>query len=330
MSAPEELNRAELFDVRLQSIVTDTPLPYDLYLVVNFNAILFKSNGDILSKERRDKLIEYGGRTFLIPNAQRQRYLKTIQALITSPDVDTITKSTFIKEAAFIHVGDLFTRKDIGPVVGEVRSLVNEMVDYICTDSKAIYSLVGLSAHDYRTYNHSVNASVYAVALTRKLFGDKKELLLAAGFGAFLHDIGKRRLPKTVIDKLTPLTDEDWQTICQHPHLGKQELDSIEGISDEIKDLVLHHHENYDGSGYPQGLKGDQISELARIITIADCFDALTTTTGYSRGHTSKRALESMIEMEGKFDPSIFKPFRQSLTKITSDWEIKVPPLTNA
>ncbi len=130
---------------------------------------------------------------------------------------------------------------------------------------------------------------------------------------ASLHDLGKIGIYDTILSKPGPLNDEEWNRMKAHAEIGAEivsDLDSSEE-SAKVAEAIRHHHENYAGNGYPDRLKGEDIPYLSRIISIADCFDALTETRSYHQPIDKSRALKIMlIEMqEDKFDPYLFNKF---------------------
>lgn len=306
----------QFFEIRLSSVAMGTPLAHDIYLQVNHRPVLFRRRGDVLTAERARGLQSYGGEKFLIPTEQRPLYLDTLKTLIRSPDSTTEMRSRYIKESAFLHVHDLFTKEDVSEVVGEAESLVAEMVSFVSTDLEAVTSLLRLSTHDYYTYNHCVDVAVYSIVLAKKIFGEEKKRLLVAGLGGLLHDIGKRKIDSAIINKKGGLTPQEWDEIKRHPVYGKECLADVPAVPDESKLIVFQHHENFDGTGYPAKIAGDTISPLARIVTIADVFDALTTKRSYHSAITPAEAINTMFGMQpGKFDPEIFKSFNKNFDK---------------
>jgi len=307
---------APFFEVRTNSVVGNRPLPCDIYLVFSGKPLLFRQRGDVISEDRLNRLVQHGLKQLLIPSDQRHLYLESLKHIVRDPSAGTEIKSKFIKESAFVHIHDLFTQQDLHPVVTEAKALIEDMVSFVTTDIDAVSSLMRLSAHDYYTYNHSVDVAVYSIVLARKIFGEDRSLLLMAGLSGLLHDIGKRRIDLALINKSSKLTPEEWAEIRRHPQYGKEVLDEIGTIPQEPKEVVLQHHENYDGTGYPHSRKGDEISKLARVVTIADVFDALTTDRSYHKAIPPAEALNTMFGMQpGKFDPQLFSTFNKNFDK---------------
>ncbi len=312
-TAPQTTEQAKFFEVRLASLRVGKPLPHDIYLLISGAPVLFRKTGDLISMDRFKQLRDHGGVTMLIPEDQRTLYLDSLKTAVKDPGVKTEEKSILIKETAYLHIHDLFTKKDIEPVVTEARALVDDMVSFVSTDVAAVSSLMRLSAHDYYTYNHSVDVGVYSIVLAKKIFGsDNRELLIQAGLGGLLHDIGKRRIDLAIINKKGSLTAAEWQEVKNHPIYGLEYLNEVGTVPDEAKKIVCQHHENFDGTGYPNNLAGEDISKLARVVAIADVFDALTTKRSYHDAISPAQALEIMAGMQpGKFDPSLFTSFDQ-------------------
>jgi len=177
----------------------------------------------------------------------------------------------------------------------------------------AIDSLVNtLEARDAYTYNHSKRVRSYALRLARILgYGarTRKQLSLAAK----LHDIGKVGLPEAVLNKPAALTSQEFALVREHPVLGEKILEPI--IRDPAVLLAIRgHHERFDGKGYPHQLRGEEIPILARVLAVADCFDALTSNRAYRRALTPAAALDVLIKEAGThFDPQLIPPFVQMI-----------------
>jgi len=312
------------FEVRLNSLPPGIPLPCDVFLMVNGKPTLLRKMGEVLTPDRIKQLAGHGRIQLLVPNDQLKLYRSGLRSVVKDPGHTTETKAKILKETAFIHVHDLFTKQDITPVVEDAKELVQDMIQLVSTDVSAVSSLMKLSAHDYYTYNHSVNAAVYSIVLAKKLFGEDKQIQLMAGLGGFLHDIGKKKIDWNLINKAGALSAKEWEEIKRHPTYGKEFLDRIPSIPKEAKNIVHQHHECFDGKGYPNQLRGDEISKLARVVSIADVFDALTTERSYHRAMTPQEAIDKMFGMQpGKFDPSMFKAFN---TKFRTKSDVVLPP----
>ena len=141
--------------------------------------------------------------------------------------------------------------------------------------------------------------------------------------GAFLRDVGNRALPQEILDKPGPLTSEEWKLVRQHTEVGDSLIQELE-FPAELRPMVRNHHEHWDGSGYPDGLSGEQIPLAARIICLADVYDALTTERSYRPAFNAHEALDIMErESSHIFDPQLYRTFaslvRLELSRATND-----------
>ena len=142
-----------------------------------------------------------------------------------------------------------------------------------------------------------------------------EKYVIDIGYASMLHDVGKWRTPNEILLKPFQLTEPEWAIIRQHPKLGVEMLMPLlkdKGSNQYLKlveSVVLYHHERWDGSGYPEGLKGEEIPLSARIVSLADTYDALVSDRSYRKGFTHEEALEIIKKEEGKYDPRIFQVF---------------------
>jgi putative two-component system response regulator len=132
--------------------------------------------------------------------------------------------------------------------------------------------------------------------------------------GGYLHDVGKIAIPDRVLFKAGPLTPDEWQIMKSHAERGERMCACTKSLA-SVLPIIRHHHEKFDGSGYPDGLKGEQIPLLARILQVADIYDALTTERPYKRAYTSEEALEIMRQEteKGWRDPYLVEVFADLL-----------------
>ncbi|MDD3050123.1 MAG: HD-GYP domain-containing protein [Candidatus Cloacimonetes bacterium] len=163
-----------------------------------------------------------------------------------------------------------------------VDNTVKEVIGSISRNYQALLSMTNLRQYDEYTFNHSVNVMVLSLSLAYHLNLTNDEIF-SIGKGAILHDIGKAKLPITLINKPGKLSDYEFNLIKTHPIHGL-EICMQEHIKDDIvNDIVGHHHESYDGSGYPEHLRTREISKYAAIVSISDFYDALTTQRSYKQ-----------------------------------------------
>jgi putative nucleotidyltransferase with HDIG domain len=163
--------------------------------------------------------------------------------------------------------------------------------------------------HHTDSYRHCLFVTGYAVAFAQHLGmreDDQRRLTRAA----LLHDVGKAFVPVAILDKPGKLTEEEMIVMRRHPRLGYDALAAQGGFPPEMLDVVLHHHELLDGTGYPNGLRGDQISDIVRLTTIVDIHAALVEKRAYRLPFTHAKAFEIMEQMGGKLDQHLLQAFR--------------------
>jgi diguanylate cyclase (GGDEF)-like protein len=199
---------------------------------------------------------------------------------------------------------------------------VSELIDgSLSIDNKGavlntIYALAAtVDAKDHYTYGHSKKVSKYATEIGEAL-SLSEERISAIHAAALLHDIGKIGVSDEILRKVGPLNDEEWEPIYAHPTMGVSILKHVESLKDCLA-AVQYHHEHYDGSGYPSGLKGSNIPLDARILAVADAFDAMTSSRPYrDQKMTHEQALEEIRRCSGThFDPEIAQIFIELKTK---------------
>jgi putative nucleotidyltransferase with HDIG domain len=191
-----------------------------------------------------------------------------------------------------------------------------------------------LETRDAETHGHSERVVTYSLRLGRE-YGLDRLQLKALEFGALLHDIGKIGVPDAILRKPAKLTEDEWVLMREHPLHGQQILRGIEFLEGAAR-VVAQHHEKWDGSGYPVGIKDEEIDLCARIFSVADAFDAMTSDRVYRRGMSYELAAEELNHWAGRqFDPKVVEAFhrvpkvdweelhRQSLQPKQEDYEVR-------
>jgi len=161
-----------------------------------------------------------------------------------------------------------------------------------------------IEAKDPYTRHHSQRVTDYSISLAKLLSLDDDQIEML-NFAGMLHDIGKIGVRDDILIKVEPLSEEEFETIKLHPTIGERIVEPL-GLVPEEKAIIRHHHERYDGKGYPDGLKGEAIPLLARVVAVTDAFDAMTTTRSYRQALPVPTALGEMRRYAGtQFDPQI-------------------------
>jgi HD-GYP domain-containing protein (c-di-GMP phosphodiesterase class II) len=188
--------------------------------------------------------------------------------------------------------------------------LVDEIASSMQRNAGAMLGLVRLKTHDDYTFMHSVAVCTLMVVLSRRLGLDEAQVR-EAGLAGLVHDLGKAKIPLEVLNKPGKLTPAEYQLVKGHPRLGHQMLLQGGVASPAALDVCLHHHEQPDGKGYPEGLSGEAFSQLARMGAVCDVYDAITSNRPYKEGWLPADSIAKMAEWAraGKFDAAVFRAF---------------------
>jgi putative nucleotidyltransferase with HDIG domain len=226
-----------------------------------------------------------------------------------------------VKRAALVvakskaAVAALFNDARLGNAVDAERCLplVDEIAGSVYRNPSAMISLARLKTHDDYSYMHSVAVCALMVSLARQL-GMDDAATRDAGLAGLLHDMGKAVMPTEVLNKPGKLTDAEFKIMKAHPLRGYEMLREGGSATEGALDVCLHHHEKIDGSGYPHGLRGEQISMLAKMGAVCDVYDAITSNRPYKNGWDPAESIRKMAEWRGgHFDDTVFQAFVRSL-----------------
>jgi putative two-component system response regulator len=217
---------------------------------------------------------------------------------------------------------DDFLTRPVDPteLLARVRSLLSLKfrTDELERAESVLFSLArSIESKDPYTHGHCERLAEDSVRLGQQL-GLPEEKITALRRAGVVHDIGKVAVPDAILLKPGRLTEDEWKIIRQHPVVGERICEPLKSFR-LVLPVIRHHHEKYDGSGYPDGLRGDAIPVAARILQIVDVFDALTTERPYKKAFSAFDALQTMREevAKGWWDPRIFSQFEQLIRHST-------------
>lgn len=326
--------KKSFFSVGFDLVNLGEELPYDLYINSSSSEsrehfIRIHPMGESIFKQ---DLVEYKKKYFqiYILESQRGLYLKS---LVKNSNATDVRKTEVIKDSAIHYLNNVFDpskefttevlEETIEGCKDSVESMITILEDYDVTEVQSL--IADLSFHDFYTYDHSINVSMYCISFYKELNKNaSKEELVMAGLGGLLHDLGKIKIPTKIINNPGNLSDSDFEEIKKHPGYGKELLGEdqfrckCEGVDFEVISKVIYeHHENYNGTGYPNKVPGEEIHLLAKVTAIADFFDAITTKRSYHEALPIEDALAVMEKTAGrKIDPKLFYIFKKSISKI--------------
>jgi putative nucleotidyltransferase with HDIG domain len=206
---------------------------------------------------------------------------------------------------------DMFNDARMGGAVKieHAQELVEEISSSVLRQPHALISLARLKNADEYTYMHSVAVCALMIALARQLALDE-EMVREAGLAGLLHDLGKMGVPNKILNKPGKLTDDEFSVMKSHPEIGANIVMDNPLVSPMVLDVIMHHHEKVDGSGYPHGLKGEHISLFAKMGAVCDVYDAITSNRPYKKGWSPAESIRKMAEWsKGHFDEAVFQAF---------------------
>ena len=208
----------------------------------------------------------------------------------------------------------LFGEARLGKSVNTDRChpVVEEVACSLARNPSAFVSLARLKSRDDYTYMHSVAVCALMIGLARQL-GLSEDETREAGLAGLLHDIGKMQMPLDVLNKPGSLTDDEFRVMKTHPEHGFELLKESAKVPPNALDVALHHHEKFDGTGYPHRLAGEDISLFARMGAICDVYDAITSVRPYRNAWDPAGSLQRMAQWKGHFDPNVFQAFLRSV-----------------
>ncbi|MGA2141931.1 MAG: HD-GYP domain-containing protein [Brevinematales bacterium] len=197
----------------------------------------------------------------------------------------------------------------------EIEEVVNAFISDIKQNSDAYLNLLDIYDMDDYTYTHSVNVSAISILLGLSL-GMEGEKVKILGISGLLHDLGKTLISDKIIEKATPLSEEEWKILKNHPVYGYNILRGSNCFGPVIENTVLCHHENYMGGGYPLGIKNEKQNPYSQVVSIADVFDAMTSRRPYKQPVAFSDSFSFFMENSGKkFNPGYAQVFLRDMSR---------------
>lgn len=208
------------------------------------------------------------------------------------------------------HIRSVLSRAQMERVfnLDAATKAVEQVMLETTTNAGALIGIAKLKRMDEETFLHSLAVSALMITFGRTL-GLDDDTIRHLGLGGLVHDLGKMALPVTLLRKAGQLSSAEFAIIRTHPERGHQLLANTAGMPPQVLDICLYHHEKFDGSGYPRGLAGEHIPYAARIASICDVYDALTSVRPYKRAFSQAEATDVMLRSRNQFDPELLRTF---------------------
>lgn len=301
------------FKIRVGTLLPSRPTTFDVFIMINGRYVHYLRAGETLAADKIARLDRSD--VFYVLEPQRAFYKRYIFQMLNEANIDVKTKATLLRESSLTLAEEIFEQPDVDKALGDSKELITNFIEFMREEPDSMAHLISLSAHDFYTYNHSLDVGIYSLGLGQAA-GYSGEELVELGRGALFHDIGKRNVHVDIICKEGPLNDVEWAQMQKHPLYGLKILTEY-GVSEAMKAMCFEHHESFLGNGYPQQLTGPEIHPMARIVAITDTYDALTTKRSYNQPMSPRDAVEFMsTKLKGKYDPDLLKAMNSVLFKM--------------
>jgi len=267
------------------------------------SGVLLIRKGNPLKQRHIDSLTRFGYPGIYIDDE--------ISKGIDIPDViDAITRNRASVAVQGLFAGSKFSGViNTVPMFRDIERILEDIVSQIIANKSIVFNMISLKTFDCYTYQHCVDVGLLSIILGKEL-KMKKSALVELGKAALFHDIGKMFISKNILSKVSQLSFEEYEEIKKHPQLGYDCLMNELSQSHDVCTGALHHHEKYEGSGYPNLASGDSIPLFARIIAVADTYDSITTNRIYKDSTIASEAYEYIMgNVKTHFDPKVVEVF---------------------
>jgi HD-GYP domain-containing protein (c-di-GMP phosphodiesterase class II) len=267
------------------------PCSVDLFVRHEDRLLPFLGRGGVFTREHLMELEGFRVRRMFIHSSQAgdfEEYVrKNAGRILTDPTVPSRVKAATFYVSSLGALKEAFDNPD-AKGLQEIKKEIRPLLKGIMNNEIVLGDLISITEYDFNTYTHSVNVGIYATALAVRFYRNDRSVGLAQlerlSYGFFLHDIGKSRVPLSILRKKGPLSEEQWAVMKMHPEWGYTILMETGTLTDEAAYIAMQHHERPDGTGYPTGMR--DIHPCARICAMADIFDALTSSRPYKNPMT--------------------------------------------
>ncbi len=288
---------------------------FSVYLWQGGDFVLYTKSGQIFTTRHRQVLHQNDVKEVFVDSSEKPQYERYIEEnlgkILLNENVPIETRSSVFYEASTVVMQDVFDSKLPAGLrarhFDRIADIVKNSIKFLASD-KSLSAVAPFISHDYKTYAHCIHVFIYSVAMFQTYDMDDNEIF-ECGLGALLHDVGKAKIPHHILNKRGSLTQSEREIIKEHPIHGVSMCAHLPMTQNTIN-CILFHHEKLDGTGYPAGLKSDNIPMPVRIISLSDVYDALTTDRPYAEGMDPYAALTLMRhDMRDGLDMNVFKRF---------------------
>lgn len=226
---------------------------------------------------------------------------KTAEEIFNDPKTPQEKKIATLLNMTEQNMAELFSQHKVSEATAaDTHRVIKNYVELMTASPKTLAVMLKLVSHGEYLYYHSIATAIFSMFIAKASGQFNQRMLEIVGLGGFLHDIGSTQLPKHLLSA-KELSKDDWELMRDHPRLGLEMLEST-SLPDEVRYIVYQHHEEPGGQGYPNGLFGANIYYPAKIVSLADAFNALISNRAYRPAYSVEEAIEVLRDQPGKYD----------------------------
>ncbi|MDD3310538.1 HD domain-containing phosphohydrolase [Pseudodesulfovibrio sp.] len=288
---------------------------FSVYLWQGGDFVLYTRSGQKFTLRHRQSLHSNGVNEVYVRSSEKAQYEQYIErnlgSILLDESLPIKLRSRVFYEASAVVMQDVFDNRLPTALRARhferIAEIVKSSIKFLASDN-TLSTVAPFISHDYKTYTHCMHVFIYSVAVFQT-YGMSDTEIFECALGALLHDVGKAKIPRRILNKRGALTMSERAVIKEHPVHGVSMCAHLPMTQNTIN-CILFHHEKLDGTGYPAGLKGDNLPLPVRIISMADVYDALTTERPYAEAIPPYEALTLMRhDMRQALDMVVFKRF---------------------
>ena len=307
-----KLNYAKFYATfDISSVKVEDTIPFDIFIKKDKDYIIIIEAGTFISETLYAKLKKQ--ENLYIDKKDEEKQILSCETLryYIRYNRDDVKKRVQLLYEVNDQLFDIyFSNEDNKIDLDCVELIIKSIVYLIKHDKKFIKNSIPYFKNNYKIPNHSLQVTLYVISLGNALnLNDQR--LLQLGTAALLHDVGYKKVDDSILNKDTPLSEQENKQVKKHTQYGVDILKQNHISDPYVIDAIMHHHERYDGSGYPEKLTKDDISEFAAMISVCDVFDALTNNRPHRKEYSSFVALKMMMQ-----DPSMANQFNNEYLKV--------------
>jgi putative nucleotidyltransferase with HDIG domain len=306
------VSESEYFQIPANFYHSDEIIDRDLFILYQGQYLLFRPKNLVWKAEDSQRLEQFNVKSLWVRASTRdEHYLfleSNLSRILQQKKISRAEKTQILFETSEQVVGQIFNRPNSPEAVKRSVSLIKNSLDFL-KNKENFHELMKFAATDFSEYAHAIQSAAYSIALAQRVGLTSFNDLSAIGVGSILHDLGKSKIDRRILEKEEALSDDERQEIRRHPEYGFDILKKTRAIPELSELIVLQHHERPGGRGYPHGLDTD-IVLCAKIVAITDCFDSLTSDRPWVQKLASFKAIQMMrTDLAMEYDQNLVLEF---------------------